>query len=293
MALNDGDAIRVMIFREYLYQPREVSFETLALCNAACTFCPYETLARKGTQMPSALIDRIIRELSTFQLPFTVSPFKVNEPLLDKRLPAICEAIEEQVPNARLRLFTNGQPITDATLDWVGNLKRLEHLWISLNEVEPQAYQDTMKLSWTVTVAKLTKVHDALLSGRLRQSVVVSRVSDGNGSVYSEQDLAFRRAVASQWPLFRVQLIKRDGWLGYVDPSSAAVPNTPCGRWFELSLCADGTAALCCMDGTGEHAIGDLNTSTLLDLYNQPHLVARRLHSINRRGIEPCQRCTY
>lgn len=277
----------------YLYQPREVSFETLALCNARCVFCPYETLSRKGTEMPSALIDRIVRELAAFKLPFYVSPFKVNEPLLDQRLWMICEAIEEQVPLARLRLFTNGQPLIPRHLDWIGKLKHLEHLWVSLNEHDPQRYGEVMKLSFATTFARLQLVHEMTVDGAFRHPVVVSRVSDGNGVMYSHRDIEFTDWVRKQWPLFRPQIIKRDGWLGYVEPSSKSVPHAVCGRWWELNICADGVAALCCMDGKGEFAIGNLHTSTLLELYNQPWYVERRMRAKSRAGIEPCQRCTY
>lgn len=277
----------------YLYQPREVSLETLALCNANCVFCPYDSLTRKGTQLSSALLDRLIREMAEFSLPFYVAPFKVNEPLLDGRLPDICTAVEEQCPKARLRLFTNGQPLTDTAWTWIGKLKRLEHLWISLNEYIPELYQATMSLSWSKTFGRLQSLHQAMVRGEFRQAVVVSRVSDGNGLVWSAEDTNFRKFVAQTWPLFHVRLIKRDGWLGHVSPANPAIPHSTCGRWWELNICADGKAALCCMDGKAEYSIGDVNESTLLDLYNQSYLIERRQRAKTRIGIEPCQRCTY
>ena len=36
--------------------PRHVHLETLAVCNAACHFCPYPTLDRKGTRLSSSVI---------------------------------------------------------------------------------------------------------------------------------------------------------------------------------------------------------------------------------------------
>jgi len=38
--------------------------ETIALCNAACSFCPYATLERKGTRMSDALVEKIIDDLT-------------------------------------------------------------------------------------------------------------------------------------------------------------------------------------------------------------------------------------
>jgi hypothetical protein len=44
----------------YMEQPQEVSIETFALCNARCTFCPYGTLGREGTKLPSIVINSLI-----------------------------------------------------------------------------------------------------------------------------------------------------------------------------------------------------------------------------------------
>ena len=57
---NQVDAMRKS---PYLDFPAHVHLETNALCNAACNFCPYPTLERKGTKMPDALIAKIIEDL--------------------------------------------------------------------------------------------------------------------------------------------------------------------------------------------------------------------------------------
>lgn len=264
----------------YLYQPKEVSLETLALCNAACTFCPYPTLERKGTKMPDELIERLVGEMASFEVPFYLSPFKVNEPLLDARLLPLCRMVNDAVPLARLRLFTNGSPLTTEKAEQIGALKNVEHLWISLNEHDPQKYEALMALNFERTAKRLDALHDM----EFPHPVVISKVGPDEG---------FTDYVRKRWPKFKPMLIKRDAWLGYVDPQYPGIPDTPCGRWFELSVMASGKVSLCCMDGTGEYAIGDVNESTLLDIYSAPHWRERREHLISRRSIEPCSRCSY
>lgn len=288
--------------QHYLHQPHEVSIETFALCNARCTFCPYPTLDRKGVRMPLDLINRLIEQMSPWQAPFFVSPFKVNEPLLDDRLKDICGDIVGKCPAATLRLFTNGQPLTVANIDWIAALPvgRLEHLWVSLNSTDPQEYGDLMGLSYAIVERRLDYLHELVATNRFHHPVVVSRVTSftsgaGPDAAVSAgvSDSLFKNTVRQRWPLFTAHLIKRDGWLGYVDPSSNAVPPTACMRWFELNIMATGQVALCCMDGTGEYTIGDVNTSSLLSVYNNMALVHRRETANTREGIEPCARCTY
>lgn len=283
----------------YLRQPREVSIETLALCNAACTFCPYPTLDRKGTRLRLDAINNLIDQMSTWTEPFFISPFKVNEPLLDSRLQDICADIVERVPLARIRLFTNGQPLTERHVDWIQGLRpgRLEHLWISLNSTDAQEYGELMKCSYSVVSKNLDSLHHRVSIGAFKHPVVLSRVVQGNpgeetSAVLSNKDLSFHRACLARWPRFHTQLIKRDAWLGHVQPSDPRVPRAPCGRWWELSITAQGKAVLCCMDGKGEYVQGDVTQQSLLDIYNSDHAALRRAAK-TREGITPCATCSY
>lgn len=280
----------------YLHQPHEVSLETYAFCNARCSFCPYPTLERKGTKMPTELVMRLIDEMAEWEQPFFISPFKVNEPLLDSRLQDFCFLIQHKLPLATLRLFTNGQPLATRHLNWIADLKRIEHLWISLNEFEPQRYGELMGLSLSVTLDRLDDLHGRIKCGEFKHKVIVSRVSDCEPSTvqtYSARDTLFLRFVFERWPRFQGFIIKRDSWLGYTTSSLNVIPQAPCARWWEMNICADGTAALCCMDGTGEHAIGNVHTATLLQLYNRQDLLMRRQLKAHRQGFIPCNGCTY
>lgn len=272
-------------------QPREVSIETLALCNAACTFCPYPTLDRQGVKMSDELIERLIVEMSSWAVPFFVAPFKVNEPFLDVRLPDICREIVSRCQTAKLRLFTNGAPLTDRNIDWVAELprSRIEHLWISLNSTDPDEYRKLMAIDMDRTFKRLFALHKRVASREFKHQVMVSRVMSDE----PKENVRFLQDVGRLWPLFHARLIKRDGWLGYVHPSSPKIPQAPCIRWWDLSIMATGKVALCCMDGAGEFSIGDVSQDSMLAVYNQPMLLKRRQSASNRHGIEPCQRCTY
>lgn len=281
-----------MSLREvYLDWPHEISLETFAKCNASCTFCPYTTLERIGTKMPDELIDSIIEELKDHPFPFMISPFKVNEPFLDKRLIPICEKINMELPKAHLRLFSNGSALTEKHIDGVNGLERVVHLWISLNDHRPDEYNKLMGLDFERACKNLDLLHEKVAAGSFRWDVVVSRVREA--FIPSQTDNEFGAYVNRRWPLFRVHLIKPDSWLGDVKLGSDEIPDAPCGRWFELSVMATGEVSLCCMDGRGQYAIGDLNKNSLFEVYNAPHWRERRLKMLSRKGVFPCSTCSY
>lgn len=290
--------------QHYYEQPHEVSIETLALCNARCTFCPYGSTGREGVRLSDEVLDTLLNEMALWRRPFYLAPFKVSDPLLDKRMPELCARIEAQIPQAKIRFFTNGAALTEYNRRWLAQLRHLDGLWISLNSCEPREYDRLMGLNYFATERKLDALHAAVVSGAFPHTVTVSRVSQstlaGQEQLPTDQqnaglqaDYAFRAAVWRHWPAFQARLIKRDGWLGHCVPASAEIPKTPCGRWYELSVTASGVVALCCMDGKNEFPLGQVPEQTLLEIYNQPHLKARRLQAKTREGIEPCARCTY
>lgn len=266
--------------RHYMAQPNEVSIETLALCNARCTFCPYPTLERQGQRMPDELLARLVEEMAGFEHPFFFSPFKVNEPLLDKRMIPLCRSFNEKVPKGFLRIFSNGSALTDRNIAEVASLSRVIHLWVSLNEHDPTKYAETMGLDFAQTTRRL----DALHAADFPHPVVVSRVG---------VDVEFVRYVMERWPKFQYACIKRDAWIDYTTASESTVPDTPCARWWELNIAATGKAALCCMDGRAEYGFGDVNTHTLLEIYNHPTLRAWRDGMSRLDAGSPCKGCTY
>jgi hypothetical protein len=272
----------------YLDQPFEVSLETLALCNAKCEFCTYPNLERIGTELNEDLMLNIFSQLCEFDKPFYLSPFKVNEPLLDKRLFDWLIALECNIDKVHFRLFTNGSPLTEKNIEQINALTRVEHLWISLNSCDPQEYERIMKLPFERTASKLDLLHKITAGGGMRHKVVLSKVSEGR-----EKDTRFVRYVYDRWPIFEPVLIKRDGWLGDIDAPALAIPATPCSRWFELSIMATGIVSLCCMDGHGKFSIGDLNTQTLLEVYNAPAWRERRERMLSRHEVFPCSTCSY
>jgi hypothetical protein len=262
-------------FAPYLDQPSEVALETYAKCNAACTFCPYPTLDRIGEKMPMKLIDRLIGEMSDWKVPFYLSPFKVNEPLLDKRLFDVCKKATDQTL-AVIRIFSNGSTLNLRNIHRLAEIDRMPQLWVSLNEYRPGKYKDLMNLDFEHTAKNLDVLHES----NMPYEVMLSTVG------YPNED--FRRYCFDRWPDFISMAIRDGGWLGYTD-GKYDIPDTSCTRWWEMSIMANGIASLCCMDGEGKYGFGDTNTETLLEIYAKTR---QWREGMSRKDAgDPCNRC--
>lgn len=270
--------------------PAHVHLETLARCNAACSFCPYPTIERKGAQMEDALIEKIVRDLC--DIPrlhgFQLSPFKVNEPFLDHRLFDLLEMFQARLPNARITLTTNASPLTERKLARLAALPAVGYLWISFNDHREAEYERTMQLPYRRTIERLQMIHSAKADGRLAIRVVLSRVSDA-----SPADEAFVEWVRERFPLFESSLFPRGGWIGQVKGDAAPPPAVGCTRWFDLSITATGVVAHCCMDGKAEFSIGNARHRHVLEIYNAPEFRRLRETLDTRLAADPCRRCGF
>lgn len=276
----------------YLHFPQAIQLETQALCPAACSFCTYPQLQRKGTRMDDALIDKILTDLEDIppQLPFQLMLYKVSDPFMDPRLQPLLKRVNRRLPNARLTLHTSAAPLTEAKLLALDELTQFHYLGISIHDPRPEVYQQLMQLPWERTLDRLMMIHAHKAAGRVRFPVILARVGDG-----SPDDRAFEAWAQQAFPLFHPLVSQRGTWIGQVpgmEPTQA-VPPVGCLHWYELAITATGQVALCCMDGQAEWPLGDVRRQHVLEVYNSPAYRRLRVESRLRTELAPCQGCTF
>jgi sulfatase maturation enzyme AslB (radical SAM superfamily) len=267
-------------FSRHIDQPREVGLETFSKCNAACTFCPYPTLDRIDNKMSEELLDKIIKEMSEWKIPFFFSPLKVNEPLLDKRLFDILDRVVNETIGV-IRLFSNGSALTPKIMEKIDQIPkdRFAHLIISLNEYRAEEYKNLMNLDFEHTVRNIDRLH----ASNPKYHVGLTTVG------YPNED--FRYYCFKRWPNFESYAIRDSGWLGLTEAEVCEVPDTGCGRWWEMSIMSNGVSSLCCMDGEGQYGYGDVNNETLLEIYAKTRKW-RVDPMMSRKDVgDPCNRC--
>lgn len=274
----------------YMDYPYCVHLETVTSCSADCTFCPYGTLARKGTRMSDELIAKIVDDLTAIprDLPFTLFPFKVSDPFSEPRLFALLRTVNERLPNARICLITNGVGVTEKRFAEVAAIRNVCALCVSLNDHREEPYRSLMRLPLGKVLERLDAIHARCAREPAPFPIALTRVEDGTPT--DEAWLAFCR---DRYPLFHAALHPRMDWVGAIaDFAIPDTPDLPCLRWFDVSIASTGTVALCCADGEGRYPVGDVRTSSVLEVYNAPAFRRLRESVLSRREVEPCKSCS-
>ncbi|MCC7312590.1 MAG: radical SAM protein [Sulfuritalea sp.] len=268
--------------------PAVVSIETFAYCNAACDFCPYPNLIRKGDKMPDALIDKLIADLEEIPADhaFEINLSRVNEPFLDARIYDIATRITERLTGASLVFFSNGTPLNTGNIEKLSRLRRVARLNISVNEFEADAYEKSMQLPLEKTLDVLRNLHRGVADGHLSFPIALSRVGDG-----STTDQIFVSWVKENFPAFAAVVSPRSDWMGLVPQPGALIPDQGCTQWYKLHILADGRDAYCCIDAEGQWSTANARETSLLNIYNQPARRRLRLDRLSRQGMPICGQC--
>jgi MoaA/NifB/PqqE/SkfB family radical SAM enzyme len=93
-----------------------VEIEISTACNLRCRYCPNSIsdrgLVKNNRQMPTALFNRLIDELSEIGFAGEFHPHLYNEPLLDDRLSDLLQYVRKKLEGCKIALFTNGLLLT-------------------------------------------------------------------------------------------------------------------------------------------------------------------------------------
>ena len=283
-------------FDRYIDYPLEVTIETTGKCNARCIFCPHGELDRKDTTMPDELFLQIVEQLEMIpqEHPFYISPFKVNEMLMDKHIFERIDIINRRLPNASIRVFSNLNAATPEDIGRIGMIRNLSDIDISLNSLDPEEYNRLMGLDLDRT---LGNIHLLLRHVRNKgldikaEKINISRVAQD-----AETDTRFMKDFNKKFHNFAdiVQplLIPMGEWINFLPSKAPQRQNQPCLRWLDINLCCTGVAAFCCMDGRAAYPLGNVNDSTALEIYNQPRYRGLHVGQPNKSEVTPCKFCS-
>jgi hypothetical protein len=230
---------------------------------------------------------RIIDQLHDLQFAGRISPYLMNESLLDKRLPALIAYTRERCPDSWIAINTNGDALSE-------NL--LERLFdAGLNCLDVNAYDDTAQYATYVALAQrfAARRHDitcatGYLDPTFNQLDLPRSTRILHCRDMSDWEARFRAKLATP------HLTNRSG--NVPESRQLAAPLAlGCERPFQqMYINYRGEAVLCCNDWRFEVIMGDTATSTLRDIwYNTRYDAYRANLQRQNRAMPLCATCDY
>jgi MoaA/NifB/PqqE/SkfB family radical SAM enzyme len=137
--------------------PRILQIQTQAGCNAHCSFCPNESTLGKLSmgRMDEDLFRRLIDEAIKHPVK-RISPYLMNEPLADPRLPDLIRYISDRKAKmTRTKINTNASFLDE---EMGGRLieSGLDRLHVSFHGIRRETYETSMgNLSWENNLANV------------------------------------------------------------------------------------------------------------------------------------------
>jgi MoaA/NifB/PqqE/SkfB family radical SAM enzyme len=263
--------------------PEIVQIESTNICNAKCVFCPRDEMHRRQGVMSWDLYRKIVDECAALGITH-IRVHNYGEPFIDRRLvDKVRYAKEKGIQE--VGMISNGSLITDAVARGMIDAG-LDAINISVDASGKEVFESTrLGLKYDKVIAnieRLVRIRAEL--GRRRPKLILSFVRQNN-SADEQAFIEHWRSVAD-----KIHITDLHNWAGTLNRESDV--NYPCYRpWLTFTVLWDGRVSLCCADFDGRHILGDLNSSTIKDIWNaEPYLQARRAH-LESGGPDICRSC--
>jgi hypothetical protein len=247
------------------YRLKIVSLETATTCNQKCYFCPVSIAPREDYDMPDALFDRIVDELTTFR-PAIEAVFlqSYNEPTIDRRFVDHCRSLfAADLPVA---VLSNGTGLTRAKVDALVEAGPLRYLCINLSTIDRDRYQhDRGEDHLAVVLRNLDYAKERLLAEEMK--IVVLGIGDEQHD--RDCDAIQQRFAGSRFDVQRHVIMDRAGWLdvGLKPPERkrhlAGCDNVGSRPLQHLHITPRGKCVLCCEDYDERYVVGNLTNNTI------------------------------
>jgi len=275
--------------------PLKIQVQTSTRCNAACTMCPYPDIAGAPGFAPhlmdDALYARLLEALAGSPVE-RFSPFLMNEPLLDRRMPRLVQEARAALPATTLGLFTNGSALTPERAVALAGAG-LNELCVSVHGFERATYEAVMVgLSFDRVMAQLREIcrlHAAGALGGLRLQAIVGDTPE------------LARTPPPDWlaPHVLVKGFSNERVVSEVEAAGSPQRERErplCQRPFvKLYVLSNGDCVMCNCDWRRRVLLGNLGRASLAEIWRGAAYRALRVRHVRRDfpADHPCHACDY
>ncbi len=278
--------------------PRHIQIETVAGCNANCVFCPNKKTSATvpiGRPMDWELYHSIVDQAVDWGIK-RLSPYLNNEPLLDPELPERIAYISRHKKEFQYtKINSNGSLLTEKMAKGLLD-SGLNRVNFSVQGIEEEPYMDLMQLPLQRTLDNIDRLLELKRSGNYKLPSV--RVC----MLVTQQIKSQREKILEYWSQRGVRVnfnqIENRGGHESIKSDEIAIGTLDnfdwCNRMFnQMYIAYDGRALMCCADWEYKGVMGDTNTQSLREIWNNPKYQSfrRRFLSGQVEGML-CDGCT-
>ncbi len=274
-------------------------------CNFGCKFCPtgnkqlMKEIGRPLKAMKFDLFKKIINDIREFEQPIKVLRlYKDGEPLLNPRFADMVKYAKDNPQILSVDTTTNASllnPKRNLEIIAAG----LDRINISIEGINNKQYKEFS--NYRIIFDKLVENIQHFYENR-KQCEVIIKI---NGDVISEDDRKLFRKIfhnkangiyiehiMSCWPEFELSGVQVNREVGVYGQEIKEVMICPY-VFYSFSINSDGLASLCFLDWSRKLLIGNVNETSVLDIWNGKNIHAYQKMFLMKKRKEHlvCREC--
>ncbi len=285
--------------------PPVVMIEPTNICNLKCPLCPSGngTLKRQKGYMDFSLFKKIIDEIK--ERASMVVLWNQGEPFLHKDFPEMIKYASDNglftLTSSNLNIMPDEEDLINSGLDSMivsldgttqktynkyrinGELSKVIENTKKIVQAKKKLKKNNPLIRWQFLVMKHNE-HEIEEIKRLAKELEVDNLELKTVQIYSKDDI---KNFLPQNPKYRRYKIKNDDF-----ELKFGIKNRCRRIWTNAVINWDGEVAICCFDKDVEHKIGNINNSTLSDIWKNKKIQKIRDQILkDRKSIPICWNC--
>jgi len=283
--------VRYFKIKKMLKFPMQVQIETTSVCNSACITCSHKTMVRPKTHMDFDLFKKIIDDCAQNKRYIKkMGLFFMGEPFLAPDIfKEITYAKSKGIKN--LFLISNGSILNKEMAEKVLN-SGLNEIIFSIDGATKETFEKIrVGLNFEQVISNITNLLKLRKQfNKTKPKVIIDMVVTPNGKNEVNQ-------LKKKWQNLADQVIIRsmhyfeginENLIIYAKKKTEKIKGDfPCPYlWKSFTIFQNGQVSLCCMDVNGRNIVGDVNQSSIKDIWHGKLINKyRQLHLINKKII--------
>jgi radical SAM protein with 4Fe4S-binding SPASM domain len=275
-----------------LSTPFFVFIDICSYCNLSCYFCANRLHLRKPSFMSIELIKKIVADLRNFKQTIKVCRIcGFGEPLMNPDIIPIFDVLTTKSPFEKFELVTNGTKIDEKIAKRIGYY--FDKITISLYGLNSEDYQDKVNFGHFLDMIQCLfknrmnckihiKVFNQIINTAEKEAIFHSLFND-------ICDKFFIESISPQWPVLdNIPHQNKSKYQGQLTKHDL------CPQIFKgLQIASNGEVIACCHDWEGKNIVGDVKTSSFINIWNGDRLRNLQIEHLlgNKNNLDPCKNC--